>query len=151
MNNYISVEADKLQETKQRLTEALLLVDTLIKMEDSKANPVFEFMTQQQRIEHIMDGVADFFQIPRDQLKTSRRHSNRTIRKKYISALLAKYANVRQEIIADMLGYGERSSVSNAIDKLDTFLAPKPFGEEVVKEEWKNLLLHLKLNNYKRF
>jgi hypothetical protein len=142
---YMSLEMDRLVGMRDDLRNALSRIDDLIKLQDIKDNMPFDKMSKEDKKEYILNGMSTFFGIPKDRLFSSLRHKPVTTRKKYASKLLTQYVGIVQEELFEMLGYTNRSSVSNAIDKLDEWLLPKPFGNDEVKEEWDNLLLHLQL------
>ena len=142
---YMSLEMDRLVGMKDDLTRALSRINDLIALQDIKDNMPFDKMSKDDKKEYILNGMSKFFGIPKDRLFSSFRHKPVTTRKKYASKLLTQYAGFIQEDLFEMLGYTNRSSISNAIDKLDEWLLPKPFGNDEVKEEWDNLLLYLQL------
>lgn len=139
------MEMDRLVGMRDDLTNALSRINDLITLQDIKDNMPFDKMSKADKKEYILDGMSTFFGISKDRLFSSFRHKPVTTRKKYAAKLLSQYAGFIQEDLFELLGYTERSSVSNAIAKLDEWLLPKPFGNDEVKDEWDNLLLHLQL------
>jgi chromosomal replication initiation ATPase DnaA len=142
---YITLEEDKLEGIKESLTLALKYVNVLLTSVEIKKTAPFSKMSKADQLEHLKTGMSSFFNVPVDSLFSNRRQAYLTKRKKFAAKILSCYSTYTQEEIADILHYSERSSVSNAIDKLDEWLLPKPFGDDSIKKEWDNLLLHLRI------
>jgi chromosomal replication initiation ATPase DnaA len=149
MSDYITIEEDKLRSIKESLTGAMLLVDTMIRMEEDKRDKAFLNMNSKERVDHILNGASEYFHVTRENLTSPRRYGDIALRKKFLCLLLSKYAKITQDEIAFIIGYKERSSVSNAIDALEGFLAPSPFGVPDIKDKWQGLLAHLKIAHLK--
>lgn len=143
--SYITLEEDKLDSIKESLLLALKNVEVLLTAVEVRRNAPFSKMAKAEQLDHVLTGMGSFFQLPVDGLFTPRRRSAETRRKKYAAKILTKYSSFTQGEIKELLCYGERSSIANAIDKLDEWLLPKPFGDEIIKQEWDNLLLHLRI------
>jgi chromosomal replication initiation ATPase DnaA len=141
---YISLEMDRLMGIKNDLESSLSRINDIIALQEIRDNMPFDQMSKDDKKEYVLNGMAKFFGIHKDKLFSSSRHKSITIRKKYAAKLLTKYVGYNQDDIFELLGYTNRSSVSNAIDKLEEWLSPMPFGADEIKEEWDNLLLHLK-------
>lgn len=142
--SYMSLETDRLMGMKKDLENALSRINDLITFHELKDNMPFDMMNKEDKKEYIFNGMSKFFGIERKMLFNKLRHRPITTRKKYAAMLLNKYAGYIHEELFEILGYTNRSSVTNAIGKLEEWLLPKPFGDDKVKREWDNLLLHLK-------
>ena len=143
---YITLEEDRLQGIVESLTTALNHANTLLTSIEVRKNAPFSKMSKEEQIRHVISGMSDYYHIPEDRLFSTSRTAAYTKRKKFASKILGDYSSANQDEIAELLHYSERSSVSNAIAKLDEWLCPKPFGDEEIRREWDGLMLHLKIS-----
>lgn len=143
---YISLEEDRLQGIVESLTTALKHANTLLTSIEIKRQAPFSSKPKEEQIRHVISGMSEYYHIPEDMLFSTSRKAAYTKRKKYAAKILGDYSSANQDEIAELLFYTERSSVSNAIAKLDEWLCPKPFGDEDVRREWDGLMLHLKIS-----
>lgn len=140
---YKTLSVHKLEQMKASLTEALLITDTLLKLEEARSDNKFWAMNQEEKKQHILKGMATFFRETEETLFARNRMGDEVRKKFYGCYLLVRYAKLRSEAVAEIMGYSARSTVSNATKKMDGFLSPKPYGDDEIKGEWELLLLHL--------
>ena len=143
---YITLEEDRLQGIVESLTTALKHANTLLTSIEVRKQAPFSKLTKEEQLRHVLSGMSSYYRIPEEDLFSHRRTAAFTRRKKYAATILSKYSSFNQDEIAELLHYTERSSVSNAIAKLEEWLCPKPFGDEEVRREWDGLMLHLKIS-----
>ena len=143
---YITLEEDRLEGIVESLTTALKHANTLLTSIEVRRNAPFSKLSKEDQLKHVLSGMSSFYKLPEGELFSYRRKKEFTKRKKFAAKILGDYSSHNQDEIATLLHYTERSSVSNAINRLNEWLEPKPFGVDEIKREWDGLMLHLKIS-----
>ena len=100
---------------------------------------------RQDRIDYILSGVAEFYDIDRDELIRYRRNPDKSKRKKFAIKLLYDVADISLKNIAECMGGSSTSAVAQTYYRISDDVSPEYAGNSNLKKEYQQLLKYLRL------
>lgn len=100
---------------------------------------------RQDRIDYIINGVCEFFDITLDELKSRRRNPDKYNRKRMAIKVLHDYGDISFRVISETFNGNSPSSMFLAYEGISLDVDPDTYGNKEVKKQYNDLLKHLKL------
>ena len=134
------MKEQELKSIKRTLEKLIERIDESFK---GNSEVSFNQMNKQEQTDYILDGLCDFWGIPRKALLNK---SNAIANKRgYACVLLRDYINMTRTETARIMGYTNHSSVSTVLQKMDENLSSEPWGDSRMRAVYKNIKEYLNL------
>lgn len=114
---------------------------------DDKPLFCFSELNNHEKIDHIINGVCSFYDIPRDFVSKFGVGNNADLWdcRKYLTVLLYERTGLTFKNIAPLLGFKTHANVIHHYKTLKNQLSKEYYGDEKSKQTYNDLLKHLML------
>ena len=143
-NSTIEIELKKALLDIKKIDARLANIISLYEGDTDK--PLFEEMTFSEKVDYIIKGVADFYEVDQSDLLKKTNNEHVASRKKYLVKLLRDHTDSTYPYISEKLGYKNHASASVHYSNMKNFLSDAVYGDGRVKANYESILKYLGLD-----
>jgi len=129
----------ELKSIRRSLDGIIERIDSILEEE----KPSFGGMTLTEQIDYIIDGVCDFWDIPRKELL--KKNNIMARRRQYAIMLIRDYTAASQKEMANAVGLTQSNSAYKAIVSMEEKLSNQPWGDSRMRRIYESLIRYLEL------
>jgi chromosomal replication initiation ATPase DnaA len=132
----ILLSSTELNQLRSIMATAIRRIDQIMGLKSNKGKTLAD---------HILNGLCEFYNTDRVQIKQYRRNPKLVERKRMACVILKKYTDRTNAEIADMVGYDNHATVLYHVKEAESLLSDEVYGDKEFKRTYSKLIKHLNL------